>query len=42
MLKWKAYLERSRVVLLGTAAGGRFGYAVAKAKDLNADSFDGM
>ena len=28
--------------LLGTIAGGRFGHAVAKAKDLNGDSFDGV
>jgi hypothetical protein len=30
------------VLLLGTVVGGRFGYAIAKARDLNADTFDGM
>jgi hypothetical protein len=36
----KSYLEKSRVLLLGTVVGGRFGYAIAKARDLNADTFD--
>ena len=29
-------------VLIGSVVGGRFGHAIAKANDLNGDSFDGM
>jgi hypothetical protein len=36
----KAQLERYHVVLLGNVVRGRFGHAIAKAGDLNADSFD--
>ena len=29
-------------MLIGSVVGGRFGHAIAKANDLNGDSFDGM